>query len=132
MNSIVLLIPLAASIALAIWQRRGGKEWRAAIAQGVALGFTLPLAIAYCLLLNWPAWTGGAVEEFATRFSIALVVMPQVYGLVPLGLMVWKRFFKSGATETGTGLPMALGILALALLGHLWTWAILSAGPVAA
>ncbi len=132
MKPLVLLLPLAVSAALAMRLRAAGKDRRNAIAQGAALGFSLPLAIALLFALPWPDAEDGFFQEMLTRFSIALVVIPQVYILFEAGLVFWKRFARSNWTDAGTGVATALLVVAIALLGQLWTWAILSAGPVVA
>lgn len=132
MNPLVLLLPLAVSAALAMRLRASGKDWRNSIAQSAALGFSLPLSIVLLFALPWPDAADGFFQEMLTRFSIALVVMPQVYILFAAGLIFWKRFSRSNWTDAGTGVATALLVVAIALLGQAWTWAILSAGPVVA
>lgn len=132
MKPAVLLIPAAAFVVLLVWLRIRGAGWRNALTQALALGFTLPLALAYCFALPWPEATEGFFKEAMTRFLIALVVIPQIFVLLPAGLYLWLRFVRSKGTEADVNMPTAIALAVIALFGHVWTWAILSAGPVTA
>ncbi|NWG26564.1 MAG: hypothetical protein HXY30_19465 [Pseudorhodoplanes sp.] len=115
--NIVLAVPVLFSLLLLLndYIRHRQVDMRRAL----SLGFTLPLAIAYTVVLGGPFSGYGEplLGQLSWRIGGVLLAAPQVLILYVMGLVVWVRAFRSDRTRTHTWLV----VLSIAAIGHIWT-----------
>jgi hypothetical protein len=121
--NIVLAVPVVFSLSLILIDYFSNRQ--VDLKRALSLGFTLPLAIAYTVVL-WGPFSGYGehlVDQLSWRIGGMLLAAPQVLILYAIGLVVWMRAFRSDRTRAHTWLV----VLSIAAIGHIWTGYVMGA-----
>jgi hypothetical protein len=110
----VFILPALMFVGMFFWCVRARLHFSAPLALVRAL--CLPLSISYYALLMYHVRASDPGEFVAKSFLI-LLFAPQIIPLIIIGLIWWPR----SKAETMSARAAAVVVIAIAVLGHLWT-----------
>lgn len=118
---LLLLLPLSISALYAACRRYWWGTWD--IRKAIILGFSLPLALVYTVML-WtpPKPSVPFMDSFSWQVSLIVVAAPQCIILYPIGFFAWAHL----VTRSRGNLLALIVTVIVAIIGHVWTRTVLA------
>ena len=116
---LLLLVPLSISVIYAACHRYWRGTWK--IRKAIILGFSLPLALIYTVML-WvpPKPYLPFMDNFSYQISLIVIAAPQSLILYPIGFFAWAHLFRQSQRNWLANLGVVI-VVAVAIIGHIWT-----------